>query len=92
MDQGGFFSEPNSRYPCNLDDITTKEDLLIHINRKYSPDVKNVIYLQGIFQMCEAKNLYEICRAYAKSRKNEKIIFYERAGKKTFYNICYLFI
>ena len=87
----GFFSEPTSSCSCNLDDITTKADLLIHINRNYSPDVKNVIYLQGIFQMCEAKNLYEICRTYAKSRKNEKIMSYKRAGKKTLYNICYFF-
>ena len=93
MDQWDFFfSEPNSSCPSYLDDITTKEDLLKHIISKYSPDVKNLIYLQGIFKMCEAKNLFEICRRYAKSRKNEKLIFYERAGKTTCYNICYLFI
>ena len=84
-----FFSELNTS-PCNLDDITTKRGLLKHINAAFSHP-KSVIHLQGIFQMCETKNLYKICKKYAKSRNNEKIMFYERAGKKTVYSMCNFF-
>lgn len=51
-------------------------DLLGFLNEKYFV-FNNVIYLQGLFLVCKAPELYDQCVEYAKSR-SEEIHFFEK--------------
>nr|XP_022302696.1 uncharacterized protein LOC111110477 isoform X3 [Crassostrea virginica] len=63
--------------PSEVCKLPNRKELLKYLIRKF-PLPHNVMSLQGLFELCEAKTLYEICCEYAKSKENEDIMYFSK--------------
>ena len=65
--------------------ISDKKKLLKYLDDQYGL-FHNLFFVQGLFLRFKADRLYDICKAHAKARENEEIIFFEktipREGRK----------
>lgn len=61
--------------------ISENEELLTHL-KKHCSLFHNLIFVQGLFLSSNAEHLYQLCLSYAKRRRNDKILFFEKEEKK----------
>nr|XP_022302853.1 uncharacterized protein LOC111110585 isoform X3 [Crassostrea virginica] len=64
--------------------ISENEELLTHL-KKHCSLFHNLIFVQGLFLSSNAEHLYQLCLSYAKRRRNDKILFFEKEEKKEGY-------